>query len=360
VTAAQPVTSRPISLCVINYNGELHLDRSLKAVRQSALRFDEVLLVDNASTDASRELVRHCYPEVQLLPLERNDGPAAARNAGFRKAQHDLILFVDNDVAIAPSCAAELRGALTGRKGVLAAMPRVLYADQRDTIQYEGADCHFMGHMAPRQCEKPVTGSPLALVEVNSLITACFLLDRAAWGTTPPFDASFIFNYEDHDLGFRSRILGHTLLAVPSALCLHGSGTPGLSLRQGGPQSPLRVYCLMRNRWRIILQCFAGRTLLLLWPLLALFEVFQLLGCIRKGWFRVWLSAAGWMVAHARLTASGRGNVQAARRTPDRAILQGGDIPFSRSLAQGWVERAACGGLNRLSRAYWRLIEGRL
>ena len=360
MSAAQPVNGRPISLCVINYNGERHLERSLRAVRQSALRLDEVLLVDNASTDASRDLVRHCYPEVRVLPLDRNDGPAAARNAGFGSAQHDLILFVDNDVAIAPSCAAELRDALASRKGVLVAMPRVLYGERRDTIQYEGADCHFMGHMAPRHCESPVIGAASALVEVNSLITACFLLDRAAWGTMPPFDTSFIFNYEDHDLGVRSRVLGHTLLAVPSALCLHGSGTPGLSLRLGGQQSPLRVYCLMRNRWRIILQCFAGRTLLLLAPLLALFEVFQLLGCIRKGWFRVWLSAAVWMVAHAGLTASGRREVQSARRTPDRAILQGGDIPFSRSLAQGWVQRAACGVLNRLSRAYWGLVESRL
>jgi GT2 family glycosyltransferase len=215
----------------------------------------------------------------------------------------------------------------------------------------------MLGHMIPRSCEMPLGGTPGGTAEVNSMITACFLFDRAVWGERPPFDPSFIFNYEDHDLGVRSRLLGHTLLAVPSALCLHGSGTPGLSLRPGGQQFPLRVYCLMRNRWRIILQCFTGRTLALLAPMLLLFELFQLAGCIRKGWLGVWLRAAGWMVAHREVTAAARRTVQATRRIPDRDILRGGDIPFSRSLAQGWVERAACAGLNRISRAYCRLIQ---
>lgn len=356
----QPLIERPISLCLINYNGVQHLERSLGAVRRSRVRFHEVLLVDNASTDGSRDLVKYCYPEVQVIPLEQNEGPAGARNAGFKAARHDLILFVDNDVAVAPDCAAELRAALTSRSGVLAAMPRVLYTERRDVIQYEGADCHFLGHMIPRLSDMPVSAAPASTTEVSSVITACFLIDRTAWGTTPPFDSTFIFNYEDHHFGMRSRLLGHKLLAVSAALCLHGNGTPGLSLRPGGKPAPLRVFCLMRNRWRIILQCFALRSLVLLAPVLISFEVFQLLGCIRKGWLGVWLRAVAWMARHPGITAAGRREVQATRRTPDRAILQGGDIPFSRSLAQGLLQRAACGSLNRLARAYWRLVEGQL
>ena len=358
ITAQQASGSRPISLCLINYNGAGHLIHSLGAVRRSNLRFAEVILVDNGSTDNSRALVEQCYPEVQVLRLVQNDGPAAARNAGLRAARHDLILFVDNDVSIAPDCAFQLRAALGSRPGVVAAMPRVLHAHQRNIIQYEGADCHFLGHMSPRYCEMPQDSAPREIAEVNSMVTACFLLDRAMWGEEPPFDPSFVFNYEDHDLGVRSRVRGHLLLAVPSALCLHGSGTPGLSHRPGGQHSDLRVYCLMRNRWRIILHCFAVRTLLLLAPVLLLFELFQLAGCVRRGWLGIWLRAAGWMVFHPGTTLKRRRQVQETRRAPDHAILRGGDIPFSRGLARSRVERAACGGLNRISGGYWRMIQG--
>ena len=355
----QPASgSRPISLCLINYNGAAHLIHSLGAVRRSNLRFAEVILVDNGSTDNSRALVEQCYPEVQVLRLLQNDGPAAARNAGLRAARHDLILFVDNDVAIAPDCAFQLRAALGSRPGVVAAMPRVLHAHQRDIIQYEGADCHFLGHMTPRCCQMPQDSALREIAEVSSMVTACFLLDRAVWGDEPPFDPSFVFNYEDHDLGVRSRVRGHLLLAVPSALCLHGSGTPGLSHRPGGQHSDLRVYCLMRNRWRIMLQCFAVRTLLLLAPVLLLFELFQLAGCVRRGWLGIWLRAASWMVFHPGMTWNRRRQVQETRRTPDHAILRGGDIPFSRGLARSRVERTACGGLNRISGGYWRMMQG--
>ena len=358
ISTQQASGSRPISLCLINYNGAAHLIHSLGAVRRSNLRFAEVILVDNGSTDESRALVEQCYPEVQVLRLVQNDGPAVARNAGLRAARHDLILFVDNDVAIAPDCAFQLRAALDSRPGVVAAMPRVLHAHQRNIIQYEGADCHFLGHMIPRCCEMPHHGAPREIVEVNSMVTACFLLDRAVWGEDPAFDPSFVFNYEDHDLGVRSRVRGHQLLAVPSALCLHGTGTPGLSHRPGGQHSDLRVYCLMRNRWRIMLHCFTVRTLLLLAPVLLLFELFQLAGCLRRGWLGIWFRAASWMVSHPGMTLERRRQVQQARRTPDRAILRGGDVPFSRGLARSWVERAACGGLNRLCGGYWRTIRG--
>jgi GT2 family glycosyltransferase len=234
-------------------------------------------------------------------------------------------------------------------------MPRVLFADRPEVIQYEGADCHFLGHMIPRQTELSVAGAASGVVEVSSVVTACFLMDRARWGANPPFDPTFVFNYEDHDFGVRSRILGHTLLAVSSARCLHGTGTPGLSFRRGGQQAPVRLFCLMRNRWRIILQSYAGRTLLLLAPILVLFEMFQLLGSARKGWLGVWCRAAAWMLRHPGMTAATRRQVQAARRNSDRVILRGGDIPFSRSLAEGWLERTACATINRCARVYWRL-----
>jgi GT2 family glycosyltransferase len=354
------MTERAVSLCVINYNGIRHLEHSLGALRRSGLHFGEVLLIDSGSTDQSRVLVQECYPGIRLIALERNEGPAAARNAGFRAAQHDLILFVDNDVALAPDCASHLIAALASHPGALAVMPRVVYADRPDIIQYDGADCHFLGHMSPRHAELPVNAAPAIPALAGSLVTACFLIDRAVWGPAPPFDASFIFNYEDHDFGVRSRVLGHTLVVAPAATCRHGSGTPGLSYRPGAQAAKLRVYCLMRNRWRIILQCYSEKTLLLLAPMMAVFEMFQLLGSIRKGWLGIWLRAAGWMLTHPHLTLSQRRQVQRDRRTADRDILRGGPLPFTAGLIRGRWERATYNALNHIADRYWQLVKAML
>jgi GT2 family glycosyltransferase len=350
------VTGSPVTLCVVNYNGEKYLDRTLGAARRSAVPFDEILLVDDVSRDESLRLVRERFPEVTILALERNGGPGAARNAGFRAARNDLILFADNDVAVEPDCAAHLRDALAARPDAAIAMPRVLYAEDPGRIQYEGADCHFLGLMALRHQDVPVSEAPQGVAETQSVVTCSFMVDRSRWRGGDPFDTTFIFNYEDHDFGVRSRVLGHTNLAVPRATCLHGEGTAGLSFRTGRARSPIRVYCLIRNRWRILLQSFQAKTLVLLAPCLFVYELFQLAGAARKGWLGIYLRAAGWMLANPGTTLRRRRLVQASRRTPDNDFLRGGPLPFTPGLVVGGAERLAREWLDRFLAAYWRGI----
>ena len=347
----------PVTLCIINFNGERRLDQVLTAAAASTAAFAEIMVVDDASTDGSVALLRERHPRVRVVAQARNGGPGAARNAGFRCAAHDLILFIDNDVALEPGCAEALRNVLE-RDGVLVAQPRVLYADRPDTIQYDGADCHVLGLMVLRHHEWTVDEAPAETTPTRSMVTCAFMIHRSRWRGGEPFDPTFIFNLEDHDFGIRSRIAGHTLLSVPAARCRHGEGTPGLSFRAGGVQTATRVYCLIRNRWRILLQTYSARTLVLLAPSLAAYEVLQLAGAIRKGWLGPWLRAAWWMVANPGATLERRREVQASRRASDRELLVGGPLPFTPGLLGSGIERAARGWLERTTDATWRAVRG--
>ncbi|HEX6106495.1 MAG TPA: glycosyltransferase [Gemmatimonadales bacterium] len=347
---------RPITLCIINYNGERRLDQAIAAACRSDVSFGEILVVDDASADGSVPLLRSRHPQVRVVARERNGGPGAARNDGFRAAAHDLILFSDNDVILEPGCAGALRDALEARPDALVAQPRVVYADRPEVIQYDGADCHFLGLMILRHHGMSVTQAPAESAETGSVVTCAFLMDRSRWRGREPFDSGFLFNLEDHDFGVRSRIAGHALLSVPAAGCRHGEGTPGLSYRGVGAQTPIRVYCLIRNRWRIVLQTYAVRTLLLLAPALAAYEVFQFAGALRKGWLGPWARAAWWVVSNPGAVVRRRREVQALRRAPDSAVLQDGPLPFTPALLVGGLERAARVALERITRAGWQRV----
>jgi GT2 family glycosyltransferase len=346
-----------VSLCVINHNGERYLEESVGAALAQPYELHEVLLVDDASTDKSLEIVRVQFPSVRILPFQENRGPAAARNAGFASTSGELILFVDNDVILTADCIEHLVEALREHPRAAVAMPRVLYADRRETVQYGGADSHFLGLMLLRDADRLLSSCSTETFKMNSVVTACFLLDRRRWGTDAPFDESFFIYQEDHDFGVRARIKGHEIVAVPRAACFHRAGTEGLSIRRIGHYASKRVFCLIRNRWQVVAKNHSARTLILLWPALLFYDFAQLLIVIRKGWIREWLRAFGWMAGNAGLVLRKRKAIQDGRRTPDREILSGGPVPLRMELTEGRLESVAKNALNALMASYWRSVK---
>ena len=86
------VTPR-LSVIIPNWNGALHLPGCLESLRAQTWRDFEIIVVDNASTDASLAVLAH-YPEVRVLALERNRGFTGACNAGLAAARGAIVLLL--------------------------------------------------------------------------------------------------------------------------------------------------------------------------------------------------------------------------------------------------------------------------
>ena len=357
------IATRPVTLCIINFNGAEHLRRAFAALDEQDWRFGEILVVDNASEDESLAVVNSLCPSARVIRLPDNRGPGAARNAGAEAARHDLILFQDNDIRLQVGTVSSLVAGLANNGpatagAVLAVAPRVLYADAPTVIQFESADCHFLGLMATRNADTLVSsvridamaGQP---VETSSLVTACFLFDRSHWSEGALFDESFGFNLEDHDFGVRACVAGLSLRVTQAASVLHGSGTPGLSFRPGGIASQRRLYYLVRNRWAIIAKCYAARTLIVLTPVLLLYEALQCAWLVRSGHGRVWWRAVRDLAARRRGLRAARRRVQARRRVPDVEILRDGPLPLTPQVREDLGGRILS-LFDKVMRIYWR------
>ena len=87
------MTRMPASLaiCVINFQGRDVLQDTLAAVCAQLPRPDEIVLIDNASTDGGLELVRNRFPEVRIIACRRISGPGPARETGLRAVGTDLV-----------------------------------------------------------------------------------------------------------------------------------------------------------------------------------------------------------------------------------------------------------------------------
>jgi GT2 family glycosyltransferase len=348
-----------VSVGIVNHNGASYLPRTLAAVERLGPVVDDVLLVDSGSTDGGPAMVREQYPRVRMVELGANLGPAAGRNRAIREAVHDRILLIDNDVAPEPGSVEALDEALDGHPIAVLAMAAVLYDHAPDTVQYLGARPHFLGTPALLQAD-----SPLALLEsgvrvVGTAITCCLMVDRSRFGDRRWFDERLFFYLEDHEFGLRASLQGYDCLTVPAARCRHGAGTIGVSLRQTGRFTPIRVRYTMRNRWLTLLMLYQGRSLLRFAPSLAAFEALQLLGAIRKGWLGHWLWAAGSAARLLPHVLRERRSLRSSRQRDDLEVLSGGAFPFNPAMHRSSLERAAGRALDLIAGLNWRLAGGR-
>lgn len=341
---------------MINHNGEKYLAESMEAAVGRSGEAREVVLVDVASEDGSVAYVRRHFPTVRVVQLSENRGPAAGRNAGLEAAGTDLVLLIDNDVRLADRCVTRLMEALRTHAEAAVAMPSVLYAHDPQRIQYDGADAHFLGLQTLHGENRPVATQDAQVRRIGSVVSACILVDRSRLPAGEPFDESFFIYFEDHDLAVRVRALGWEVLAVPGAHCFHGPGTEGLSIRALGRYSSMRVLCLIRNRWQFILKVYSLRTLVLLLPVLALYEMAQAVVVLRKGWTREWRRAAWWILTHRREILAKRSLVQGSRKVCDRDLLNGGAIPFREEVATTRIERGGRRLLDEMTGLYWRCV----
>ncbi len=347
-----------LTICIINYNGERYLRKTLNSIYGQDEKFSEVILIDNASEDNSIKIVKENFPGIKLIQLSNNLGPGYARNTGFKAASFDQILFIDNDVCLSQNFSKGLVQALKEYPNPAIAMPEVYFAGCENKLQYNGADSHYLGLMI-LNCQSYLTNNNSnEIKKINSVVTACFLVDRKKWEEEKPFDESFFFNYEDHDFGIRTRIRGYEILSVSSSKCFHGEGTRDLSRREGDKYSRVRIFCLIKNRWQIILKDYELRTIILLLPALCIYEVFQFMGVLKKGWIAEWFRAVYWIASNLNHILHKRRIVQQSRKIHDREILEGGPLPFFEDLPQGRLEQIGKNILDFLMVTYWKLIKG--
>ena len=90
-----------IAVVIPTYQRAQVVERAIASVRRQSRPADEIVVVDDGSTDGTAERLRESFPDVTVLTQE-NLGVSAARNHGIRKSVSDWIAFLDSDDEWAP------------------------------------------------------------------------------------------------------------------------------------------------------------------------------------------------------------------------------------------------------------------
>jgi N-acetylglucosaminyl-diphospho-decaprenol L-rhamnosyltransferase len=312
-----------VSAVIVAYGRPRSTLATVRGVLAQTVAPAEVIVVDNdPRATTAGALGAAGLPGVRVLHPGTNLGYCRACDLAVGAATGEWVFFLNPDAAAEPDCLERLLEAAEPAVGILGA--QILLPDGR-TINAGDNPVHVTGvswsggYGGPREHAPPrdvasVSGAALAIRTS---------LYRRLGGHCP----GFVMYYDDVDLAWRARLAGARVRYVPAAVVRHD-----YAFSRGDE----KWFQLEHNRMWAVLSNYAGRSLVVLAPLLLAGEVAIALQAWRDGWWpakrRAWRALARELPRVLRW----RRRVQAERRVHDAAIVSG----FVAAMATPLVERS--------------------
>lgn len=219
-----------VSIIIVSHDSARDLPFSVSSTLAQRDVSSETLVVDNASTDGSREIVCGLGTRVRLLSLAENIGFAAAMNAGIEASRGRYVLALNPDCRLEADFCATLAHRLDARPEVGSASGRILRAEgdglsPTDRLDSAGIVLTATGRHFDRGSEQPAHGRYMTEEEIFGTSGAAGFYRREALETaklsTGYFDSDFFLYREDAELAWRLRHLRWKCLYVPQAVAYH-------------------------------------------------------------------------------------------------------------------------------------------
>ena len=214
-----------IPIIVVNYNGIELLKKYLDSVLQTQYP-SRVVVVDNGSKDGSVEYLKE--KGIEVIQLDKNYGPAYARNVALRKFKTKFMAFLDNDVMVP--------------KDWLDPLVEVISSDEK------------VAAVQSLYTEWPYGEEPR---EIPWFSTAAALTRRDVLEKVGGFDEHYFFYWEDVELSWRLYRTGYRVLMVPKSRVYHEAHGTFKKL-----PSPFTSYLLMRNQLILLLTYYGKKRII--------------------------------------------------------------------------------------------------
>jgi GT2 family glycosyltransferase len=338
-----------ISIVIVSYNGAGYLHACIDSILGEIDQDDEIILVDNASTDGSADLVQQQWPQVRLYRNDKNIGFAVACNQGVSYASGEMLVLLNQDTWVQPGWLNGLLAPFEQDRSIGLVTSKLLLMSRPEQIQICGQDIHFTGFSFGRGFLSPSSGYRLA-EPVGAVSGASFAIRRELWEQLGGFDAELYMYYEETDLCWRARLAGFSSLYSPDSVVLHDFALTS---------SKTTLYYSERNRYVLLLKNWKFLTLFLLLPSLILAEMIDWGYMVMVGWngIQAKLRAIAWLVGNIPTVANARSNVQSSRREPDWVLLTTCGYQLKPQLyTGGWIGRCAVSLSNLWFRIHYRIL----
>jgi len=221
-----------ISFIIVNWNTKDLLRGCLDSIAKTVGSLShEIIVVDNASSDGSADMLAREYPSVRLIANAENRGFGAANNQGFAVMQGKYALLINTDAVITEGAVQKLWGFAEANPRAAIVCGQLLNADGSKqnsvaafpTLLTLCLNTSLLEYLFPGRYPSKRYDHTEPL-EVESAIGACMMIRKKALDEVSFFDERYFFFFEETDLAFAMKRAGWSVYQVPDARIYHFQG----------------------------------------------------------------------------------------------------------------------------------------
>jgi len=240
---------KKVGIVICNYNRAQDVCNCIQSVTESLYTDYQIYVVDNASTDGSREAIRQMFGDtVELIVNPANLGGSGGFNAGLRRAYeqgHTYLWCLDNDVLVDENALGALVDFLDEHHDCGMAGSRVDHMEDPDHVQQYGINIYFEDFRVEAKYLGYAEDGTLPKVVYSDAVAACSVLVRSSMipliGFLP--EENFLY-WDDTEWGWRCNLAGFRVASVGASIVLHRMGA------KKEPVNTFPTYYAWRNRFR--------------------------------------------------------------------------------------------------------------
>ena len=235
--------SPKISVVIVNYKVPEFLCQTIRSLTESdTADITEIIVVDNASHDASESLVAASFPSVHWIGLKQNIGFGKACNVGARASHGHYILFLNPDTIVSKATLRTLATLLDEHPEIGACGPRTLNADGSfqaacrrsfptplNSLAYLTGISKLLPNNKALAAYNQNWRDPLQSGETDALSGSCIMMSRSLFDTIGGFDPTFFMYGEDLDLCAQVKKAGFLVWYCAETTIIHFKGKSSVS-----------------------------------------------------------------------------------------------------------------------------------
>ncbi len=320
-----PANQPLVSILVLNYNGVKFLQACFDSLLAATYENQEIVLVDNNSSDDSIVFTRENYRQIKILQTGSNSGYSRAYNLALQACEGKYAILLNNDVEVAANWLEPLVTAAENDHTIGALQPKICSLIDDGYFEYAGASGGHMdiyGYPFLRgrlfftterdegqyddESEVFWTSGAAMFVRVSALEKSGFL------------DEDFVHHMEEIDLCWRLQLTGHRLKVIPDSVIHHYAGA---TIK---PDSFMKLYWNHRNGIFMMLKNYELKSLfrvLFIRSFLDFVNIF-FAALVRFNYNHAYsiIRAYVWLLFHPGMIAAKRREVQNKRLLPDKLL----------------------------------------